>query len=144
MAWAALIIAGLLEVVGAVGLKYTEGFTRAGYELLVMAAFAASFYLLSAAAEMLPIGTAYAVWTGIGAGGTAVFGMLSMKEPCNPLRLASLALVVSWLHRHEGFQLKCGRTMAFPASIKAPHMGSNDSYWHEGSVRCGTADRQLP
>lgn len=94
MVWIQLIIAGLLEVVGAVGLKYTEGFTRLGYTVLVVVALAASFYLLSGAAELLPIGTAYAVWTGIGAAGTAVFGILFLGEALNAGRVVSLCLVV--------------------------------------------------
>lgn len=94
MAWLALVTAGLLEVVGAVGLKYTEGFTRPRYTALVFLALAASFYLLSAAVEVLPIGTAYAIWTGIGAVGTALFGMILFAEPRNAMRLFSLALVV--------------------------------------------------
>jgi quaternary ammonium compound-resistance protein SugE len=94
MAWLTLVIAGLLEVVGAVGLKYTEGFTRLGYTALVCLAFAASFYLLSAAVEVLPIGTAYAIWTGIGAVGTALCGMILLAEPRNAMRLFSLLLVV--------------------------------------------------
>jgi quaternary ammonium compound-resistance protein SugE len=94
MAWVALVVAGLLEVVGAIGLKYTEGFTRTRYTILVVVAFAVSFYLLSGVAEILPIGTAYAIWTGIGAAGTALFGMHWLGESRNAMRLASLALVV--------------------------------------------------
>ena len=94
MAWAALLIAGLLEVVGAVCLKFSQGFTRVGYSLSVLAAFAASFYLLSLSATVLPIGTAYAVWTGIGAAGTGLCGMILFGEPRNAMRVASLGLVI--------------------------------------------------
>ena len=94
MIWVQLIIAGLLEVVGAVGLKYTEGFTRLGYTAMVVIALAASFYLLSATAEVLPIGTAYAVWTGIGAAGTALFGVLFLGESAGTGRLISLLLII--------------------------------------------------
>jgi quaternary ammonium compound-resistance protein SugE len=93
--WAQLIVAGLLEVVGAVGLKFTAGFTRIGVSALVIVALAASFYLLSAAVEVLPVGTAYAVWTGIGATGTAVAGMIWLGESRNAKRFASLLLVVA-------------------------------------------------
>jgi paired small multidrug resistance pump len=68
---------------------------RRGYTLLVVVSFAASFYLLSGAAEVLPIGTAYAIWTGIGTAGTALFGMLVLNEPANATRIASLALVIA-------------------------------------------------
>jgi quaternary ammonium compound-resistance protein SugE len=94
VAWAAVFIAGLLEVVGAVGLKFTNGFTRVGYSALVLAAFVASFYLLSLSAAVLPIGTAYAIWTGIGAAGTGLCGMILFGEPRNAMRVASLALVI--------------------------------------------------
>jgi quaternary ammonium compound-resistance protein SugE len=95
MVWFQLVIAGLLEVVGAVGIKFTDGFTKAGYTALVVVALGGSFYLLSGAATVLPIGTAYAIWTGIGAAGTAIFGMLALKESRNAKRMASLALVVA-------------------------------------------------
>lgn len=95
MVWIQLIVAGLFEVVGAVALKYSDGYRRAGYTLLVVVSFAASFYLLSGAAEVLPIGTAYAIWTGIGTAGTALFGMLVLNEPANAKRIASLALVIA-------------------------------------------------
>lgn len=95
MIWMQLIVAGLLEVGGAVTLTYSDGFRRVGYTLLVIVSFAASFYLLSGAAEVLPIGTTYAIWTGVGAVGTALFGILFLKEPANAKRIASLALVIA-------------------------------------------------
>lgn len=95
MSWLILVIAGLLEVVGAVALKFTEGFTRIGYTTLVVAAFAVSFILLATAVETLPVGTAYAIWTGIGSAGVALFGMLWLGESRGIARVASLALVVA-------------------------------------------------
>ena len=94
MHWWFLVLAGLLEVVWAVGLKYTAGFTRPLPSLITLAAMAASFYLLSLAMRGLPLGTAYAVWVGIGAVGAAIAGMLLFREPAGALRLASLALVM--------------------------------------------------
>ncbi|HYH45794.1 MAG TPA: quaternary ammonium compound efflux SMR transporter SugE [Thermoanaerobaculia bacterium] len=94
MAWVYLVIAGLLEVVWAVGLKKTEGFTRLGPSLLTLAAMVASMALLAQALRTLPTGTAYAVWVGIGAVGTALFGLVYLGEPRTALRLVSLALIV--------------------------------------------------
>ena len=87
MAWAVLFAAGLLEIGWAIGLKYTEGFTRLVPSVLTLAAMAGSILLLGLALKTLPIGTAYAVWTGIGAVGTALVGMLVFKEPANFLRI---------------------------------------------------------
>lgn len=95
MSWFYLILAGLLEVVWAVGLKSTEGFTRLGPSLLTLGAMAASFYLLSLAMRTLPLGTAYGVWVGIGAVGAAIAGMVLFKEPATMLRVVSLVLVVA-------------------------------------------------
>ena len=95
MAWTLLLVAGLLEIGWAVGLKYTEGFTRLWPSLATIAAMAASLALLGLALRTLPLGTAYAVWVGIGAVGTAIAGMLLFDEPASPLRLASLLLVVA-------------------------------------------------
>lgn len=95
MSWFYLVLAGLLEVVWAVGLKYTEGFTRLGPSLLTAGAMAGSFYLLSLAMRSLPLGTAYGVWVGIGAVGAAIAGMVLFKEPATMLRVVSLVLVVA-------------------------------------------------
>ncbi|OIO01588.1 MAG: QacE family quaternary ammonium compound efflux SMR transporter [Desulfovibrionaceae bacterium CG1_02_65_16] len=95
MSWMYLAIAGLLEVAWAVGLKSTQGFTRPVPSLLVGLAMAASMGLLSLAVRELPIGTAYAVWTGIGTLGAAVFGMLVLGEPMGALRLLSIALIAA-------------------------------------------------
>lgn len=89
MAWAMLILAGLLEVAWAIGLKYTQGFTRLVPSVLTIAAIIASMSLLGMAAKHLPIGTAYAVWVGIGALGAAVLGILLFKEPVTPARICS-------------------------------------------------------
>lgn len=93
-AWFVLIIAGLLETGWAVGLKYTEGFTRLGASLATLAAIAASMYLLALAAREIPIGTAYPVWVGIGAVGASVCGVLLFGEPLSARRVFFLALLV--------------------------------------------------
>lgn len=95
MSWLLLLLAGAFEVVWAVGLKYTEGFTRLKPSLLTLSAMAASFWLLALALRTLPLGTAYAVWVGIGAVGTAVAGVWLFGETATPLRLVSLLLVVA-------------------------------------------------
>jgi quaternary ammonium compound-resistance protein SugE len=94
MAWVSLLIAGLLEVVWAIGLKYTEGFSRFWPSVITAAAMVASLYFLAQALKTLPVGTGYAVWTGIGAVGTALFGILLFSESVNPGRLISIALIV--------------------------------------------------
>jgi len=93
MAWVLLLLAGLLETAWAVGLKFTEGFTRPLPSVLTVAAIAASMLLLSVAVRTLPIGTAYAVWVGVGAAGTALLGILLLGEPATPGRLFFLALL---------------------------------------------------
>jgi len=90
-----LIIAGLLEVAWAVGLKYTAGFTRLWPSVFTLATMAGSVGMLGVALRTLPLGTAYAVWTGIGTVGTAVFGMLMLGEPAGALRLLSIGLIVA-------------------------------------------------
>ncbi|AHG20683.1 multidrug transporter [Chania multitudinisentens RB-25] len=95
MAWIILIFAGLLEVVWAVGLKYTHGFTRLTPSLITIAAMVVSMLLLANAMKTLPAGTAYAVWTGIGAVGAAVMGMLLLGESTNIMRILSLCLIVA-------------------------------------------------
>ena len=94
MAWALLFVAGLLEVGWAIGLKYTEGFTRPLPSALTIAAIVASMWLLSTAARTLPIGTAYAVWVGIGATGAAVLGIVLFREPLSPARALFLIMLV--------------------------------------------------
>lgn len=94
MAWIVLFVAGLFEVAWAVGLKYTHGFTRLLPSLLTLALMGVSFLLLSWAMRSLPLGTAYAVWTGIGTVGTAAVGILLLGEPATLWRLACIALIV--------------------------------------------------
>ena len=95
MAWLVLVAAGLLEIGWAIGLKYTEGFTRLVPSVLTLAAMAGSIILLGLALKSLPIGTAYAVWTGIGAVGTALLGIALLGEPATAARLASIGLIVA-------------------------------------------------
>jgi len=95
MAWVYLTIAGLLEVVWAIGLKYTEGFTRLGPTAVTVTAMVASVVLLGIALRDLPVGTGYAIWTGIGTIGTAVLGIMLFHEPATALRLASIGLIVA-------------------------------------------------
>ncbi|WP_102125284.1 quaternary ammonium compound efflux SMR transporter SugE [Deinococcus planocerae] len=94
MAWILLVVAGLLEVGWAVGLKYTEGFTRPLPTVLTVISMVASMGLLGLAAKTLPIGTAYGVWVGIGAVGAAILGIVLFKEPATFSRLGFLALMV--------------------------------------------------
>jgi quaternary ammonium compound-resistance protein SugE len=95
MAWFLLLIAGLLEVGWAIGLKYTEGFTKPIPSALTLCAMAASVALLGIAMKSLPVGTSYAVWVGVGAVGTAILGMVLFGESANPGRIASLGLIVA-------------------------------------------------
>ena len=95
MAWGILLLAGLLEVGWAVGLKYTEGFTRLWPTVGTAAALIASMALLGIALRTLPLGTAYAVWTGIGTTGTAILGIALFGEPVTAIRLACIALIVA-------------------------------------------------
>lgn len=95
MAWSILFFAGLLEITWAIGLKYTEGFTRLVPSVITLAAMAGSVILLGLALKSLPVGTAYAVWTGIGAVGTATLGIILLGEPATVLRLASIGLIVA-------------------------------------------------
>jgi len=93
--WVILFIAGLLECVWAVGLKYAEGFTRPLASVLTVSAMIASFWLLSIAMKTVPVGTAYAVWTGIGAAGVAVAGMLLFDEPRELARIFCIFLIIA-------------------------------------------------
>jgi quaternary ammonium compound-resistance protein SugE len=95
MNWFLLFIAGLLEVVWAVGLKYTEGFTRFWPSTITIAAMVVSVYLLATAVKTLPVGTAYAIWTGIGAVGVAIVGMIAFNEPRTATRIACILLIVA-------------------------------------------------
>lgn len=95
MAWALLVAAGILEIGWAIGLKYTDGFTRLWPSVWTIAAMVVSMYLLALAARTLPIGTAYAVWVGIGAVGAAILGMILLGEPRSAARIACIGLIVA-------------------------------------------------
>lgn len=95
MAWLLLIIAGLCEIVWAIGLKYAEGFTRFWPSVVTVAAMLVSIVLLGIAMKSLPVGTSYAVWVGVGAVGTAVLGIVLLGESASAGRLASLGLIVA-------------------------------------------------
>jgi quaternary ammonium compound-resistance protein SugE len=95
MAWIVLVIAGLLEVGWAIGLKYTEGFTRPLPTVLTVLSMVASVGLLGWAMKSLPVGTAYAVWVGIGAVGTVILGIVLFDEPAHTARLVSVGLIVA-------------------------------------------------
>jgi quaternary ammonium compound-resistance protein SugE len=95
MAWIYLTIAGIAEIGWAIGLKYTEGFTRLIPTALTAASMLLSIILLGLALKHLPLGTAYAIWTGIGTVGTAILGMMLFGEPATVLRLVCIALIVS-------------------------------------------------
>ena len=94
MAWLLLIIAGIIESGWAIGLKYTDGFTRLWPSVFTIAGIVVSMFLLSVAARTLPIGTAYAVWVGIGAAGTVVLGILFLGEPASLARLFFLGMLL--------------------------------------------------
>ncbi|GIV61481.1 MAG: hypothetical protein KatS3mg044_0347 [Rhodothermaceae bacterium] len=105
MAWTYLFVAGLFEIAWAVGLKYAQGFTRLGPSLWVLGTMALSIFFLAQAVKTLPVGTAYAVWTGIGAAGTAVLGMFLFDEPREALRFVCLGLIVAGI---VGLKLTAG------------------------------------
>lgn len=94
MPWVLLVLAGLFEIGWAIGLKYSEGFTRLWPSVGTLAAMAVSVVLLALAAKSLPIGTAYAVWTGIGAAGTALLGMIALGESITPVKIGSIILIL--------------------------------------------------
>ncbi len=95
MAWMLLTAAGVLEIVWAIGLKLSAGFTRPTATTITITAMVASMWLLGQAAKTLPIGTAYAVWTGIGAAGTALLGIVLLREPAGAARLACIGLIIA-------------------------------------------------
>jgi quaternary ammonium compound-resistance protein SugE len=95
MAWTYLLIASSFEILFALGLKYADGFTRLGWSMLTVAAGVASFLILSQALRTLPVGTGYAVWTGIGAVGATILGIFLFHEPRDAGRLVSIGLIIS-------------------------------------------------
>ncbi|MBX3650931.1 MAG: quaternary ammonium compound efflux SMR transporter SugE [Burkholderiales bacterium] len=92
--WILLLVAGLFEVAWAIGLKYTDGFSRLVPSVLTLAAMVVSVWLLALALKGIPVGTGYAVWTGIGAVGTAILGIVLFSEPATAARLACIGLIV--------------------------------------------------
>ncbi|PIT11853.1 quaternary ammonium compound efflux SMR transporter SugE [Snodgrassella alvi] len=94
MAWLSLFLAGLLEVVWAIGLKYSQNFTKFIPSIITLAALIGSFLLLAQSMRSLPVGTAYAVWTGIGAVGATIVGIIVFREPAGAMRLISLGLII--------------------------------------------------
>ncbi|PIT53041.1 multidrug transporter [Snodgrassella alvi] len=94
MAWLSLLLAGLLEVVWAIGLKYSQNFTKLTPSIITLVALVGSFLLLAQSMRSLPVGTAYAVWTGIGAVGATIVGIIVFREPAGALRLISLGLII--------------------------------------------------
>ncbi len=97
MAWIILVLAGLFEIGWAIGLKYTEGFTRLWPTVGTLGAMAVSLGLLGIAMKSLPVGTAYAIWVGVGAVGTVILGIVLFDEPVNALRMGSVALIAAGL-----------------------------------------------
>lgn len=95
MAWIHLLIAGVLEIFWAISLKYTDGFSKLWPSVSTIAGMIASFYFLAQALKTIPVGTGYAIWTGIGAAGTAIFGIILFAEPASALRLLCIALIVA-------------------------------------------------
>ena len=95
MPWAILVLAGLFEIGWAIGLKYTDGFTKLWPTVGTVASMAISLGLLGIAMKSLPVGTAYAVWVGVGAVGTAILGMVLLGEPANAGRMISLGLIIA-------------------------------------------------
>lgn len=93
-AWVLLLLAGLLEVIWVLAMKASDGFTRHRYTVITLAAAGVSFWLLGVALKVLPVGTAYAVWTGLGAVGAALLGIVLFNEPAGAARLACVALIV--------------------------------------------------
>lgn len=93
-AWIILSIAGLLEVCWAIGLKYTHGFTKLGPSIFTVVCLALSMFLLAKASQVLPIGTAYAIWVGIGALGASIVGILLLKEPASAARIIFLIMLL--------------------------------------------------
>ncbi len=103
MAWVYLVIAGLLEITWAIGLKYAEGFTRPIPSIITVAGMIASVVLLGLALRDMPVGTGYAVWTGIGTVGAAVLGMILFNEPATALRIGCIVLIVAGIAGLKAF-----------------------------------------
>ena len=95
MAWISLIIAGILEIFWAISLKYTDGFSKLWASVFTVGGMIASFYFLAQALKVIPVGTGYAMWTGIGAAGTAILGIILFSEPASLPRLICIGLIVA-------------------------------------------------
>jgi quaternary ammonium compound-resistance protein SugE len=95
MAWISLIIAGILEIFWAISLKYTDGFSKLWASVFTVGGMIASFYFLAQALKVIPVGTGYAIWTGIGAAGTAILGIILFSEPASLPRLICIGLIVA-------------------------------------------------
>src|SRR5215475_574663 len=121
MAWVILVVAGLFEVGWAIGLKYTEGFTRLWPTLWTALSMLISLWLLGIAMQSLPVGTAYSIWVGVGAVGTVLLGVVVLGEPANTARMVSVGLIIAGL---------IGLKLATPASQPVPT---------PSSVRCAPA-----
>ncbi len=119
MPWFWLLLAGLLEIGWAIGLKYTHGFTRLWPSVVTVVLMVASFACLAQAVRALPLGTSYAIWTGIGAVGTAIAGMILFKEPATAARVACIGLIVAGI---VGLKLTASAPAAEepPASVAGP------------------------
>ena len=94
MAWGYLLLAGLLEILWAIGLKYSDGFSRIWPSIWTLGASSLSLWLLALAVRTIPVGTGYTVWTGIGAAGTAILGMVLFHESQNPMRVVSICIIL--------------------------------------------------
>ncbi len=105
LAWILLLASGVLDVAWAISMKYADGYTKLGWSALSLLLLAAFVYLLGRTLEVLPVGTAYAVWTGVGAVGTTLLGILLFQEPVNAVRLGSIALVIAGI---AGLKLSSG------------------------------------
>jgi quaternary ammonium compound-resistance protein SugE len=105
-AWMSLVVAGVLEVVWAIGLKSSDGFRKPALSVFTVIMMIASFYFLAQALKQLPVGTAYAIWTGIGAVGTAIVGMIVFGESRDAMRIISIMLIVAGI---VGLKLASGR-----------------------------------
>ncbi len=114
MAWVYLVIAGVFEIIWAIGMKKSEGFTRPGPTAWTIGAMIVSFVLLGLAVKSLPVGTAYAIWTGIGAAGTAALGILIFKEPLTVGRVTCILLIVAGV---IGLKLASGPAPGEPVPV---------------------------
>ncbi len=121
MAWVILFIAGFFEIAWAVGLKYSAGFTKLGPSVFTAVTLALSMFLLGWAVRTLPLGTAYTIWTGIGAVGTVVLGIWLFHEPLTAVRIACIALILAGI---IGLKATSGSAEPKPAGTKPPRISA--------------------